>query len=100
MPVRGAVTRRSLDTNAPERKSGRAAFKSARSMFEHQHPQEHGDEQYGNTVYSASIGSLPDEDRTTDDSSNTKSINDLIKVNIYNMFLMENMIVFFAVSFA
>ena len=83
--MRGAVTRRSLDANAPERKSGRAAFKSARSLFEAPGgaPTERGDEQYGNAVYTAAGDPIEEEydpDRT-DESSNSKSIHDLIKVS-------------------
>ena len=79
--MRGAVTRRSLDQNAPERKSGRAAFKNARNLFEApSYPNERGDEEYGNTVYAATAIKEEFVDERTDDSSNTKSINDLIKV--------------------
>lgn len=78
--MRGVATRRSLDSNAPERKSGRAAFKSARLMFEQQRALERGDESYGTTIYSTST--LGREDRIMEDAAEengAKSINDLIK---------------------
>ena len=75
--MRGAVTRRSLEANAPERKSGRTAFRNARSLFENTNVTERGDEEYGAVVYTAD-STIREEN---DDSSNSKSINDLIKVS-------------------